>query len=226
MPSNANAICCQRNPNTFLSQQALFFLFSQIPFFSFCLHLLNFPATIHFGYWPNEYQLTMYTSQERWQIGKNNQAGLSGRLHIFWWSYLLFFLWRVRSLHRKVRIGDLQHMSIGYVITDTFLWYKMGKLENKSRVDCWGFFFLFLLLPRTATSSNSINQLSTCIWRFYFVHYMSFYMLCYSVIKLCSNFMFPSNRILNISHIILDRQLIPINTFWHLLVLGGEREEG
>lgn len=65
MPSNANAICCQRNPNTFLSQQALFFLFSQIPFFSFCLHLLNFPATIHFGYWPNEYQLTMYTSQER-----------------------------------------------------------------------------------------------------------------------------------------------------------------
>lgn len=56
----------------------------------------------------------------------------------------------------------------------------------------WGFVFLFLLLPRTVTSSKSINQVSTCISRFYLVHYMSFYMPCYSVIKLCSTFMFPS----------------------------------
>lgn len=180
MSSNKNAVA--KEIQTCFCLNRPFYHFSQIPLFSFCLHLLNFHLTIHFGHWSNEYQLIICMSRERWQISKEQPSRT-----LRWAAYLLLhlfaiFLWSIKSFHRGVRKGDLQHICVCYVITDAFLWYKMEMLENKEQTVGLAVRFLFSFFCKPLLGSKSTNQLSTCFTLFITWAFTWF------VIKLCSNF--------------------------------------
>lgn len=126
----------------------------------------------------------LYACQEKdGKSQKSNQAGLSGGLLIFCYTMKhAIFLWSIKSFHRGVRKGDLQHICVCYVITDAFLWYKMEMLENKEQTVGLAVRFLFSFFCKPLLGSKSTNQLSTCFTLFITWAFTWF------VIKLCSNF--------------------------------------
>lgn len=144
LPKKSKHVCVSRGP---------FYHFSQIPLFSFYLHLLNFPLTIILATnpmnnsWSHACQgkdgKSVRTAKQYSQVGYSSSAKV---------MYYFPMNHTVKSFHRRLRTGDLHHICVCYVITAAFPGYKMETFENKDKTVGWAVWFFFPSFPAFANS--------------------------------------------------------------------------